>query len=154
MTTKQQRQHAIGQLLDRHQVTSQPQLVDLLVSQGISATQATVSRDLEELGAVKVRVPGGETVYAIPEMAPDRLAPETHLRRVMGEWVAEVTHSGNLVVVRTPPGCAHVVASALDRSGLPEVLGTVAGDDTMLVVAAEKVGGAKLAAKLRDLAGK
>ena len=154
MTTKQQRQHAIGQLLDRNQVTSQPQLVDLLVAQGISATQATVSRDLEELGAVKVRVPGGETVYAIPEMAPDRLAPETHLRRVMGEWVAEVTHSGNLVVVRTPPGCAHVVASALDRSGLPEVLGTVAGDDTMLVVAAESVGGAKLAAKLRELAGK
>jgi transcriptional regulator of arginine metabolism len=154
MTTKQQRQHAIAQLLDRHQVTSQPQLVGLLVDQGVSATQATVSRDLDELGAVKVRVPGGETVYAIPQMPPDRLAPETHLRRVMGEWVAEVNHSGNLVVVRTPPGCAHVVASALDRSGLPGVLGTVAGDDTMLVVAAEKLGGAKLAARLRQLAGR
>jgi transcriptional regulator of arginine metabolism len=90
-----------------------------------------VSRDLDDIGAVKVRVPGGNTVYAIPEFAPDRLAPVEQLRRVMGEWVAEVTRSGDLVVLRTPPGCAHVVASALDRSGLDGLLGTVAGDDTL-----------------------
>jgi len=154
MATKQERQHTIAKLLARHQVTSQPTLVELLGTQGISATQATVSRDLEDLGAVKVRVPGGETVYAIPEFEPDRLAPEDHLRRVLGEWVAEVSHSGNLVVVRTPPGCAHVVASALDRSGISGFLGTVAGDDTLLCVATERLGGAKLAAKLRQLAGK
>ena len=71
----------------------------------------------------------------------------------MGEWVAEVTHSGNLVVVRTPPGCAHVVASALDRSGLDGLLGTVAGDDTMLCIATEHVGGVGLASFLRELAG-
>jgi transcriptional regulator of arginine metabolism len=71
----------------------------------------------------------------------------------MGEWVAEVAHSGALVVLRTPPGCAHVVASALDRSGLPGLLGTVAGDDTMLCVADEQLGGARLAAVLRELAG-
>jgi transcriptional regulator of arginine metabolism len=71
----------------------------------------------------------------------------------MGEWVAEVKVSANIVVVRTPPGCAHVVASALDRSGLPGVMGTVAGDDTMLVVADEKVGGVELANRLRQLAG-
>ena len=99
-------------------MTSQPQLVDLLADEGITATQATVSRDLDDLGAVKVRVPGGETVYAIPEYEPARLAPHDHLRRVMGEWVAEVRSSANLVVLRTPPGCAHVVASALDRSSL------------------------------------
>ena len=112
-----------------------------------------MSRDLEDLGAVKVRVPGGATVYAVPEFAPERVAPLDQLRRVMGEWVAEVTNSGHLVVVRTPPGCAHVVASALDRSGLEGLLGTVAGDDTMLCVATEAVGGAKLAQTLRDLAG-
>jgi transcriptional regulator of arginine metabolism len=125
----------------------------LLEAEGITATQATVSRDLEDLGAVKVRVPGGATVYAVPEFAPERVAPVDQLRRVMGEWVAEVTYSGNLVIVRTPPGCAHVVASALDRSGLDGLLGTVAGDDTMMCVATEDRGGAGLADTLRELAG-
>jgi transcriptional regulator of arginine metabolism len=152
-TTKAQRQHVIAQLLAKHEVTSQPQLVDLLAAEGVDATQATVSRDLEDLGAVKVRVPGGDSVYAIPEFEPDRIAPEDQLRRVMSEWVAEVAHSGMIVVLRTPPGCAHVVASALDRSGLPGLLGTVAGDDTMLCVADERVGGPRLAARLRELAG-
>ena len=153
MTTKVQRQQTIARLIARNPVTSQPQLVDLLASEGIMATQTTVSRDLEDLGAVKVRVPGGETVYAIPEFEPARLAPEDHLRRVMGEWVAEVRSSGNLVVLRTPPGCAHVVGSALDRSNLPGILGTVAGDDTLMCVAEEGIGGSGLAAMLRDLAG-
>ena len=137
----------------KHAVTNQPQLVDLLAVEGITATQATVSRDLEDLGAVKVRVPGGETVYAIPEFEPARLAPEDQLRRVLGEWVAEVKRSGSLVVLRTPPGCAHVVASALDRSGMEGLLGTVAGDDTLLCVAEESMGGEALAARLRDIAG-
>ncbi|CAB4364454.1 MAG: arginine repressor [Actinobacteria bacterium] len=153
MASKVQRQQAISKLVAKHAVTNQPQLVDLLAADGIAATQATVSRDLEDLGAVKVRVPGGETVYAIPEYEPARIAPEDQLRRVMGEWVAEVRKSGNLVVLRTPPGCAHVVASALDRSGIPGLLGTVAGDDTLLCVAEESAGGEALAEKLRDLAG-
>lgn len=151
--SKVQRQQAIARLVQQHAVTNQPQLVELLAEEGITATQATVSRDLDDLGAVKVRVPGGATVYAVPEFAPERVAPLDQLRRVMGEWVAEVTHSANLVIVRTPPGCAHVVASALDRSGLDGLLGTVAGDDTMMCVAAESVGGAQLAANLRELAG-
>ena len=112
MTTKVQRQQTIARLVARHSITSPPQLLDLLAGAGIVATQATVSRDLEDLGAVKVRVAGGDTVYAIPEYEPARLAPHDHLRRVMGEWVAEVKSSANLVVLRTPPGCAHVVASA------------------------------------------
>lgn len=153
MSSKVQRQQAIARLIAKHAVTNQPQLVELLGDDGITATQATVSRDLEDLGAVKVRVPGGDTVYAIPEFAPARLAPEDQLRRVMGEWVAEVRHSGNLVVLRTPPGCAHVVASALDRSRLKGIIGTVAGDDTLLCVADAKFGAKRLAASLRELAG-
>jgi transcriptional regulator of arginine metabolism len=125
----------------------------MLKDQGIEATQATISRDLEELGAVKIRVAGGDSIYAIAEYAPARVAPSDQLRRVMAEWVAEVTSSGNLVVVRTPPGCAHVVASALDRSALSGLLGTVAGDDTIFCVAAEDIGGAGLAEELRSLSG-
>ena len=98
-------------------------------------------------------MPGGDTVYAIPEYEPDRLAPQDQLRRVMGEWVAEVKRSGNIVILRTPPGCAHVVASALDRSAIEGVLGTVAGDDTLLCVADESVGGVAIEVALRELAG-
>lgn len=150
---KTQRQHRIARLLEQHAVASQAQLVDLLAAEGIVATQATVSRDLEDLGAVKVRVPGGDTVYAIPQLPRDQAAPEDHLRRVLGEWVVEVGHSGNLVVLRTPPGSAHVVASAIDRAGLDGVVGTVAGDDTLLVVASEGRGGARLARHLSGLSG-
>lgn len=150
---KTQRQHRIARLLEQHAVASQGQLVDLLAGEGIVATQATVSRDLEDLGAVKVRVPGGDTVYAIPQLPRDQAAPEDHLRRVLGEWVVEVGHSGNLVVLRTPPGSAHVVASAIDRAGLDGVIGTVGGDDTLLVVAAERLGGAELARHLSGLSG-
>jgi transcriptional regulator of arginine metabolism len=149
---KTQRQHRIARVLQDHAVSSQAQLVDLLAAEGVVATQATVSRDLDELGAVKVRVGGGDLIYAVPEFE-DRIEPEEHLKRVFGEWVVEVAHSANLVVVRTPPGSAHVVASAVDRAGLAGVVGTVAGDDTILVVAAEGAGGAKLAKRLSGLAG-
>jgi transcriptional regulator of arginine metabolism len=151
--SKTQRQHRLIQIIEQQAVGSQAQLVDLLAATGVSATQATVSRDLEEIGAVKVRAAGGESIYAVPELPKDRVAPEDHLRRVLGDWVVEVQPSGNLVVVRTPPGSAHVVASALDRAGLPDVVGTVAGDDTILVVAAERIGGTKLARRLASIAG-
>jgi transcriptional regulator of arginine metabolism len=150
---KPQRQHRVARLLAEHAVASQARLVELLAADGVAATQATVSRDLEDLGAIKVRVAGGETVYAIPELPTEQRAPETHLRRVFSEWVVEVNHSHNLVVLRTPPGSAHVVASALDRSGWTDVLGTVAGDDTLLVIVAEHVAGPDMARKLSDLAG-
>ena len=153
MSSKQERQRQIVKLVGKGDIASQPQLQKALKKAGIIATQATVSRDLEELGAVKVRVRGGESVYAIPEFEPQRLAPSDQLRRVMSEWVAEVSASGTMVVVRTPPGCAHVVASALDRSAMPSLLGTVAGDDTVFCVAAETAGGRKLAQQLRELAG-
>jgi len=150
---KTQRQHLVAKLIEQGAIENQAQLVELLAAQGCHATQATVSRDLDDLGAIKVRVPGGESAYAIPALPAQQVAPEDHLRRVCGDWVVEVAHSGNLVVLRTPPGSAHVVASALDRAGLPDLLGTVAGDDTLLVVVAEDVGGARVAEQLTDLAG-
>ncbi len=151
--SKQQRQHRIVKLLEARAVGSQSHLVELLAAEGIDATQTTVSRDLEELGALKVRMPGGETAYALPELPSQQVAPEDHLRRVLGEWVVEADHSANLVVLRTPPGSAHVVGSALDRSGFAGVIGTVAGDDTVLVVASEAVGGAAVAERLAAVAG-
>ena len=150
--SKSQRQHRIGRLLEDNLVGNQAQLVELLADDGITVNQATVSRDLEELGAIKVRVPGGETAYAIPALPTQQVAPEDHLRRVLGEWVVEVSRSGDLVVLRTPPGSAHVVASAIDRSGPTDVLGTVAGDDTLLVIANEKKGRA-VESLMCDLAG-
>ena len=110
MVAKPQRQHRIVKLLSEQAVTSQAHLVALLGAEGVSATQATVSRDLEDLGAIKVRVAGGETVYAIPELPTEQRAPQDHLRRVLGDWVVEVSHSGNLVVLRTPPGSVAMIA--------------------------------------------
>jgi len=151
---KQRRQHLLTRILAENAVASQDQLVELLGREGIAATQATVSRDLEEIGAVKVRVPGVDgLVYAVPELPRDQVAPLDHLRRVLGEWVVEVATSGNLLVLRTPPGSAHVVASALDRAGLEGAIGTVAGDDTVLVVAAEHIGGEALSERLEQITG-
>lgn len=150
---KPQRQHRIARLLEEQAISSQGQIVEMLASEGVVATQATVSRDLEDLGAVKVRIPGGATAYAVPEHSKDAASPDDHLRRVMGEFVVDVAHSANLVVLRTSPGSAHVIGSALDRAGYPDVLGTVAGDDTLILVCADNVGGADVAARLAGLAG-
>jgi transcriptional regulator of arginine metabolism len=148
-----QRQHRILRVLQDQPVSSQAQLVQLLEAEGIVATQATVSRDLEDLGAVKVQIPGGSMAYAIPEMNRESGRSNDHLKRLLGEFVVEVAFSGNLVVLRTPPGSAHVVASAIDRSSMPDTLGTVAGDDTVLVVCTESVNGSDVAAKFGALAG-
>jgi transcriptional regulator of arginine metabolism len=150
---KPQRQHRIARLLEEQAVSSQVQLVEMLAADGVVATQATVSRDLEDLGAVKVRIPGGAMAYAIPEHAKEGTVSDDHLRRVIGEFVVEVAQSGNLVVLRTPPGSAHVVASAIDRAALADILGTVAGDDTVLVVCSEAGGGAPVASALAEYAG-
>lgn len=150
---KHQRQHRIARLLETGTVASQAQLVELLAAEGVVATQATVSRDLDDLGAIKVRVRGGESAYALPELPQERVAPEDHLRRVLSEWLVDVAHSAQVVVLRTPPGSAHVVGSAIDRAGLPDILGSVAGDDTLMVVAAETTTGAEVARTLAELAG-
>ncbi|HQU00214.1 MAG TPA: arginine repressor [Acidimicrobiales bacterium] len=151
--TKTQRQHRISELLEHDVISTAAQVVARLQSEGVSATQATVTRDLQELGTIKVRDERGArriVLAASPKLAP---APLDHLRRMMGEWVVSVESSVNLVVVRTPPGCAHVVASALDRSALDGVLGSVAGDDTILVIATEQRGGSDLAREFRELSG-
>ena len=150
---KHQRQHRVTRLLETQAVTSQSQLVELLAADGVVATQATVSRDLDDLGAIKVRVRGGESAYALPDLPQERVAPEDHLRRVLAEWLVDVAHSAQVVVLRTPPGSAHVVGSAIDRAGLPDILGSVAGDDTLMVVAAETTTGAEVARRLAELAG-
>jgi transcriptional regulator of arginine metabolism len=151
--TKTQRQHRIAEILSSTTVTSQSQLVELLRVDGISATQATVSRDLVELGVVKIRANGGARTLALPSAANALRAQPEHLRRVLSDWVVDVSSSGPLVVVKTPPGCAHVVASALDRGVIEGTLGTVAGDDTIFVVVDERLGGAAMARKLRETAG-
>ena len=149
---KSQRQYRVAQILRNESVSSQDHLVDLLAAEGVAATQATVSRDLDDLGAVKVPT-GGGSVYAIPELPSEQVIPDDHLRRVLGEWVVAVGCSQNLVVLNTPPGSAHVVGSAIDRSAVDGVLGTVAGDDTVLVVATEEAGGRRVAGFFRSLAG-
>lgn len=149
---KNQRQHRIAQMLRQESVSSQDHLVELLAAQGVDVTQATVSRDLDDLGAVKVPT-GGGSVYAIPELPSEQVAPDDHLKRVLGEWVVAVGCSHNMVVLSTPPGSAHVVGSAIDRSAVNGVLGTVAGDDTVLVVATEVAGGATVADFFRSQAG-
>lgn len=156
MTTKRvsktQRQKRISDLLADEAITSQEQIVDHLAGLDIAATQATVSRDLEDLGAIKVRMPGGASAYAIPDHPHEQVAPAGHLRRVFTEWVVDAQASDNIVVLRTLPGSAHVVASAIDRSGVDEVLGTVAGDDTLLVVAAPTSTGTEVAELFRSYA--
>ena len=149
---KAQRQHRIARLLEEHRVTNQAHLVELLAADGTEVNVSTVSRDLEELGAIKVRIPGGETAYAIPEMPRDQVAPEDHLRRVLGDWVVDLARSGDLVVLRTPPGSAHVVGSAIDRAGLPDVLGSIAGDDTLLLISADGCG-QKVERRVHELSG-
>lgn len=150
--SKTKRQKQVAELLAAEAVTSQEQIVEHLAADGITATQATVSRDLEDLGAIKVRIPGGASAYAIPDHPHEQVAPAGHLRRVFTEWVVDAQASDNIVVLRTLPGSAHVVASAIDRTGLDEVLGTVAGDDTLMVVAAPSSTGEAVAELFRSYA--
>ncbi len=160
--TKISRQQRIVQILQREPIGSQAQLAQLLAADGIETTQATLSRDLVELQAVKVRGAGGALVYRVPpEGGIGRIpgAPgaqeeilEARLPRLAEGLIVSAEASANLVVVRTPPGAAQYLASALDRSVLPDVLGTVAGDDTVLLVSREADGGDRLAARLLALA--
>jgi transcriptional regulator of arginine metabolism len=145
-------------ILNRQPVRSQAELARALARAGVRVTQATLSRDLDELGAVKLRTPdGGVPAYVVPEdgspiaarvQADDR--PQ-RLARLLGELLVSAEASANLVIVRTPPGASNFLASALDRAGLPEVLGTVAGDDTILVVSRDPDGGRRLAEQLVQL---
>ena len=135
--TKAARQARIGELLESQTVTSQTELGRLLADGGVAVTQATVSRDLEELGAIKVRTAVG-SVYVLPPEGQARPgtaeAVDARLARLLEELLVSAEATGDCVVLRTPPGGAHLLGSALDRAGLPDVAGTVAGDDTVLLV--------------------
>jgi len=154
--TRAGRQARIVEILSAQSVRSQTELAALLAEEGIDATQATLSRDLDELGAVKLRAPdGGAGVYVVPEDgSPVRgvSGGTDRLSRLLGELLVSTDASGNLAVLRTPPGAAGYLASALDRASLPEIVGTIAGDDTILVIAREPTTGAEIAARIEQLA--
>lgn len=152
VATKVARHQRIVDILEHHEVDSQALLLDLLREHGFDVTQATLSRDLDELRATKAVGPSGVVVYAIPsdggDPAPRFLTGDTarhRLERLVGELVTSADHSGNIVVLRTPPGAAQYLASSIDHSTFPKVIGTVAGDDTVLVVSADPKGGKELA---------
>ncbi|MFN8148008.1 MAG: arginine repressor [Candidatus Nanopelagicales bacterium] len=160
--TKAARHARIVDLLEHHEVTSQARLAELLADDGHAVAQATLSRDLDELGAVKVARSDGASVYAVPGEGGDTSpvgavayeAALTRLTRVAGDVLVSAESSANLVVLRTPPGAAQFLASAIDHTVLPSVLGTVAGDDTVLLVARDPDGGAEVAAAMLALAEK
>ncbi len=147
------RRRAIRRIIAHQSVASQSALVEQLDKAGFDVTQATVSRDLKELGAIKARDDHGNAVYALPAPggAVDETAVAQALRRVLAEFAETIVPTGNLVIITTPPGAAQVVAGAVDRGGIEGVLGTVAGDDTLLVVVAESIGGWRIAKQLEQI---
>ncbi len=145
--SKSQRQRLIADWLRAHRVGSQEEVVARLLFAGVAATQATVSRDLDELGAVKVRREGSIR-YAIPDaLDPGHAAAK--LDRLLGEWVDAILPAGNLLVLKTPPGSANVVANALDCAELADIAGTIAGDDTIFVALTDGVEAHAAAERLR-----
>ena len=156
--TRAARHARIVELIRGRAIRSQTELAELLAAEGVQVTQATLSRDLEELGAVKLRgTDGAPASYVLPpENAPLRPAQTApaRLTRLLADLLTSADGSANLAVLRTPPGAAQFLASALDKVGLPDVLGTIAGDDTLLVVSRDPDGGPALAERLRALAAR
>ena len=159
-STKNSRHQLIVELLSGHEVRSQPELLELLVARGVQVTQATLSRDLVELDAVRVRTHSGALVYAVPAeggdrrpAAPGETAAAGHrLGRLLAELLVSADASANLVVLRTPPGAAQFLASAMDKVEYTDVLGTIAGDDTVLVMSRDSHGGEEIVRRLLALA--
>ena len=157
--SKAARHQRIVDLITTQQVHTQDELRALLAGEGHGVTQATLSRDLDELRATKLPDASGVPVYALPDDGEPGSATVIafdsdalgRLARVASDVVVRVDGSANIAVVRTRPGAAHYLASALDRAGLHEVLGTIAGDDTVMVVSRDGSGGAALAEQLQSL---
>jgi transcriptional regulator of arginine metabolism len=158
--TKAARQQLIVDLLGKEAVRSQGELVELLTSHGLHSTPSTVSRDLVELDAVRVRHADGTLVYAVPgeggdrtpRAAEDSVASQGRLQRLARELVVSADASANLVVLRTPPGAAQYLASAIDHTAQSEILGTIAGDDTVMLICRDPLGGPGIAARFTNLA--
>ncbi|WP_144694444.1 arginine repressor [Dermacoccus nishinomiyaensis] len=159
--TKGARHQRIREILGRESIRSQTDLAERLLADGVDVTQATLSRDLVELGAVKVRQ-GRTLVYAVPGEGGDRTpragAVRTEavqrLRRLSGELLVTAESSANLVILRTPPGAANFLASAIDHAEFTDVLGTIAGDDTIMVICRDPQGAAPVAKRFLELAGR
>ncbi|WP_026554130.1 arginine repressor [Arthrobacter sp. 35W] len=158
--TKTARLARITALLTSREVRSQAELANLLAADGLHVGQATLSRDLVELRAVRVRGEDGGLVYAVPGEGGDRTPHsavsqellDTRLIRLCGELLVTAESSGNIVVLRTPPGAANFLALAIDHSVMPAVLGTIAGDDTVMLVTREPDGGAAVAERFLQFA--
>jgi transcriptional regulator of arginine metabolism len=146
--SKGQRQRMIADWLRAHRVGSQEELVARLSLAGVTATQATVSRDLDEIGAVKVRR-DGSIRYVMPEQVEPGFAA-AKLDRLLAEWVDAIIPAGNLLIIRTPPGSANMVANAIDRAGIADIAGTIAGDDTIFLALTEGVAASALAERLQE----
>lgn len=157
--TKASRHQLITELVGAQPIHSQTELAELLAERGVQVTQATLSRDLVFLDAIKVRL-GGELAYAIPGEGGDRrpaapaesAAAQTRLARLCGELLVSAESSANLVVLRTPPGAAQFLAGAIDKCDFSDILGTIAGDDTVLVIARDASGGEELVRRFVGLA--
>ena len=146
---KDRRHRAIADLIRGDALSSQEELAQRLAALGYAVTQATVSRDLEQLGATKVRR-DGNLVYALAGGPPDDPGPR--LSAVLRDWVRSVEPAANLVVIKTPPGSAHLIGVALDHSTLPEVVGNICGDDTVFIACRSAGDAAALSKKLREMA--
>ena len=148
---RSRRQRLIADLLRAEPIASQEEVTERLFAQGFAVTQATVSRDLDQLGAVKVK--RGRTLrYMLPEAIGDSVWAAGRLGRILADWVQSIEGAGNLLVFKTPPGSAHVVAHAIDQARLDEIAGTIAGDDTLFVAVKDGVPAAVMAARFRKLA--
>lgn len=164
--TKAARHARISDALTKHSIRSQSELAQLLAESEVQVTQATLSRDLDELGAVKLRTVDGSLIYALPGEGGERLqrarsgnrdlehVSNARLTRLAEDLLVSAEASGNMVIVRTPPGAAQYLASAIDHTDIHEILGTIAGDDTILVIARAPEGGEELAAALLRLANR
>jgi len=150
---KQLRQRAIRDLVDQRPVRTQQELAAALRERGFRTTQATISRDVAELGLVKASREGAH-VYALPpRLVEAEISGEDRLRRLLHDLPAEIREAGLLLVVKTLPGSAHPIAAALDRARWPEVAGSIAGDDTVFVAVTDRAALQRVKRRLLHLAG-
>jgi transcriptional regulator of arginine metabolism len=145
------RQKAIAELIRSEPLGSQEEVTARLGAIGFQVTQATVSRDLDQMGAVKVKR-GGALSYALPDQLGDNDWAAARLQRILAEWMISIEAAGNLLVIRTPPGSAHLVGLALDQARLDEIAGTICGDDTLFVAVRDGLEARFMASRFRKLA--
>jgi transcriptional regulator of arginine metabolism len=148
---KERRQRAMALLIRSDAVASQEELAERLSALGFAVTQATISRDLEQIGAVKVRR-AGQSSYSLPDQL--LAAPGPQIASVLRDFARSIETAANLVVIKTPPGSAHLVGVALDQADLEEIVGTICGDDTIFVACPSPAKAAELATRLRSQTGK